>query len=462
MCAFVWLLTMVEQIAALAGAALYMIMPYHLSADFYIRCALPECWALVWMPLILYFTVGAIAGKRGATIGLAVSFALLIFSHLITVPMFAPVPVALTAVVSKPGQKIRCALRVVLAMLLGGGLSAVYLFSAIFHARYISGAKLAANYDWTIHILHVGRGLFIVSAPLFGRFLRWISWIAISMAAVAVLCGAAVLKGKERNSRTQVVFWLVVCAFSVFMMSELSAPLWRALPRLQQAIQFPWRFNGLLCVAVLPILTIFLSQVSWHLHLPRSGLLLAVLLILGAWSLTYGDIWRRYHVQLNEKRALTEWDGWFREWSPPGTQYPWVPLILNSMQQAATQGSRVRFTDGSNGVQVLLWKPRHLEFQTNSPTGGWVTIDQFYYPAWKAELMGNATPIPISAAMPQGLLKLWVPPGIQTARLDIPVSTAETVGKWISSLCLLLCVGLVWRNVPRAQGDSLSTSPCNS
>jgi hypothetical protein len=452
-CAFVWLRTMVEQKAALTGAVLYMMMPYHLSVDLYIRCALPECWALVWMPLILYFTVGAIADKRRATLGLAVSFALLIFSHLITVLMFAPIPAALAAVLSKPGQRIRCVVRVVLAMLLGGGLSAVYLFPAVFHARYISSAKLVADYDWTIHILHVGKGLFIVSAPLFGRFLRWISWAAISMVAVAALCGASALKGKGRNS--PIVFWLIVCAFSAFMMSELSAPLWRGLPRLQEAIQFPWRFNGVLCVAVLPILTVFLSQVSWKIHFPESGVLLAVLLILGAWLLTYGDVWRRYHVQLNEELIRTEWDGWFPEWSQPGTEYPSAPLISDGMQPSATEGSRVRFIDGSDGVDVLLWKSRHLEFRTLSQTGGWVTIDQFYYPAWKAELAADNTPILISAAMPQGLLKLWAPPGIQTVRLDIPISSAETFGKWISSLCLLLCAGIGLAEPPKGARDPL-------
>ena len=62
---------------ALATAILYMLMPYHLAVDFYLPGpALAESWALAWMPLVLYFTVLAVKGKRGAIAGLAVAYAL--------------------------------------------------------------------------------------------------------------------------------------------------------------------------------------------------------------------------------------------------------------------------------------------------------------------------------------------------------------------------------------------------
>ena len=55
--ALMWLQGFVDKRVAAACAALYMLMPYHLAINFYSRCDIPECWAFVWMPLILYFTV---------------------------------------------------------------------------------------------------------------------------------------------------------------------------------------------------------------------------------------------------------------------------------------------------------------------------------------------------------------------------------------------------------------------
>jgi hypothetical protein len=70
-------------------------------------------------------------------------------------------------------------------------------------------------------------------------------------------------------------------------------------------------------------------------------------------------------------------------------------------------------------------------------------INQFYYPAWHAEVTGQAGPAAIEAAIPTGLLQLRVPSGIQDVRFEIPVSTAERLGRWISALCALFCLMLL-------------------
>jgi uncharacterized membrane protein len=88
-CAFLWLNTMASRRVALVGAILYMLMPYHLAVDYYRRTALPECWAFVWMPLVLYFSARAIRRERVYLGGLAVAYACLILSHLITVLIFS-------------------------------------------------------------------------------------------------------------------------------------------------------------------------------------------------------------------------------------------------------------------------------------------------------------------------------------------------------------------------------------
>jgi uncharacterized membrane protein len=117
-CASLWLSTMASQRVACAGAILYMLMPYHLAVDFYRRTALPECWAFVWMPLVLYFSARAMRRERVYLPGLALAYAFLILSHLITVSIFSLIPLAAALTLSAPGQKVRSALRIAGGMVL--------------------------------------------------------------------------------------------------------------------------------------------------------------------------------------------------------------------------------------------------------------------------------------------------------------------------------------------------------
>jgi uncharacterized membrane protein len=87
--AYLWLRTMASRWAATAAAILYMAMPYHVVIDAYTRAAVAEMWPFVWMPLSLYFLSQILEdGFALAGAGLAVSYALLILSHLMIALIF--------------------------------------------------------------------------------------------------------------------------------------------------------------------------------------------------------------------------------------------------------------------------------------------------------------------------------------------------------------------------------------
>jgi hypothetical protein len=130
-------------------------------------------------------------------------------------------------------------------------------------------------------------------------------------------------------------------------------------------------------------------------------------------------------------------DGWFYAWAPAG--------IDEARALQASAGPPAKFLTNSGTANVLLWKPRHIEVQTNSSTGGWVMIAQFYYPAWRAALVSPYQALDIKAAMPEGLLEIQVPPGLQQIRLEIPIGRAERIGFWISAWFAVLCIGVGWR-----------------
>lgn len=437
-CAYLWLNTMANQRIACAGAILYMLMPYHLAADYYRRTALPECWALVWMPLVLYFSAKAMRRERLYLAGLAVAYACLILSHLISVLIFSLIPLAAAITLSAPGQKVKAAFRIAGGMSLGTGLSCFYLVPALFHARHFPASRL---YPWSFfqdNLIAIGTLLHA------GGFVHAISLTVLNMIALGVLCSVIVLAKGQKDSRTKVFFWLAVCVVPVFLMFSLSFPVWKMCPLLFAAVQFPWRFNIVLCIAVLSIVTVFLSELSRLPRWSRALLLLLVLMFIVTWLMAYGDIWRRYRMEAAHPIEVVppiphvdDHDGWFNAWSAPG--------IDAAKAIEASTGPQVRFLTGLGTANLLLWKPRHIEFQTNSSTGGWVMIRQFYYPPWRAALVSPYRTLDLKAAMPEGLLELQVPPGRQQIQLEIPIGRAERVGCWISVWFAVVCVRVAWR-----------------
>jgi hypothetical protein len=434
--ALVWAGSLAPRRIALAVSIIYMLIPYHLIADFYRRTALPECWALVWIPLVLFFTARLLNKEQGALAGLAIAYALMIVSHLISVLILSPVPLAAAIVLSESREKFRNTLRVAAGMLLGAGLASFYLIPALVHSRNFPTAKMISVYPYFLadNFIEFGKRLYGG-----GEFTRTVSLIVINTLVLLIICAAVVLRSQQRRARKNIFFWLGAAVPAVFMMTSWSLPVWKAFPILHDLIQFPWRLNVVLCVVLVPILTAFFTKFFQPAGMSRRMRILsgaAVSLILSSWILSYGMVWRRYRTETHPpSTSVSDDDGWFNSWSVPG--------LNEASAMQASAGPPVRFLTGCGTAAVLLWKPRHVELQTNSTTGGLVMVNQFYYPAWRASVVGGA-PVHITPAMPQGLLEVQVAPGHQLIRLDIPVGAAELAGRSISIISALSCAFLIW------------------
>jgi 6-pyruvoyl-tetrahydropterin synthase related domain len=445
--ALLWTGTMASRRIAIVLSVLYMLMPYHLTADFYRRTALAECWALVWIPLALYFTARLKQPDRFALIGLAISYALMILSHLISVAIISLLPFAIAIFFSQRGQKLKSAIRVAVGMLLGAGLASFYLLSALFHSRYIPVTRMISAYPFFLedNVIRFGRDLF------YGRdFNHTASLIAINMAVLIAVCAIVVLrKASAGQERKNLIFWVIACAVPTFLMTAWSLPVWRMFPLMHRIAQFPWRLNIILCVATLPIVAAFLSQTSWTLKLSQALPLALFSLIVMSWLISYGAIWRLYQTETATPRtSVSEDDDAFAAWSAPG-------MDQASALQAST-GPRARFRSGSGEADILFWKPRHLKIQTDSSSGGAIMINQFYYPAWTATSVQDERSLQVAAAMPEGLLQVEMPPGRHQIQLDIPVGPSEIIGRWLSVACILICVVLALWNRKAMQAVQLS------
>jgi hypothetical protein len=444
-CAYLWLTTMAVRWIAVAAAVLYMLIPYHLAIDFYRRAALPESWALAWMPLVLYFTSQLVNGKRRAVVGVAVAYSLLIVSHMITVFMFSLVPLSMAAVFSPAGRKWKTTLQTAGGMGLGAGLSAVYLLPALLHSRNFPALRVIQQQRFDLPANLVGRHFFQSG----DEFFRTGSWFLAGMGALLAICSAAVLLVDDRpNPKGIIAFWLAVCALPVFLMTKLSLPIWTLVPPLSEAVQYPWRFNVVVCVAVLPILAAFLSSLA-RPHPARLILLPLAFAVVATWFVSYSSIWWLYKAGTAGARDLAvaedaprmrnepvnTFDGWFAAWPVSG--------LDQTSALTASAGPKARFSAGVGEVTASIWKPREIELHVSSAEGGLVVVNQFYYPFWTATATEGTRPIDIQPAMPQGTIALRAPAGRSTILLRLPKGAAERVGNWLSVISAIICAVLL-------------------
>src|SRR5207248_2919021 len=96
-------LFMSSRAAGWAGLA-YILLPYH-AMNLYSRAALPEFWAMAWLPLILAQAVRLQRGRRGALAGLALSYAALVYTHLCTAFLFSLLLVGYGVFLAAGGQR---------------------------------------------------------------------------------------------------------------------------------------------------------------------------------------------------------------------------------------------------------------------------------------------------------------------------------------------------------------------
>jgi hypothetical protein len=437
LCAFFWMTTMVSTRVSLVAAVLYMLLPYHLAIDFYRRGALSECWALAWMPLVLYFTTQVARNKRYATIGLALSYALLIVSHLVSVFILSALPLLLVLTIAERGRKARAFFAVVGSLVLGAAISGAYLVPAFANAKYFPVPMLQIPidngpqgnllvYGWPLLTGHSGKS----------GFVQAISIATVDTALFIALCGFIALQKGPPSRRAQALLWLAVCPIPLFLMSGPSHPIWTAVPALATAVQFPWRFDVVLCIAALPLAAFVLDCAFALPARSRAAILIIITLFAATWFGAYVDVVRRLALEHNNAATsattkLSVHDGWFAAWTPHGMD--------QDSALAASAGPAVKFLTGDGAATVLIWKPRHIEVLTDCTTCGPLMIRQLYYPKWKAQLVPNGQSLPVEPALPQGLTAVHAPPGRQHILVEMPRGLDEQIGNSLSASGIFVC-----------------------
>jgi 6-pyruvoyl-tetrahydropterin synthase related domain len=494
--------------AALVAAVAYMVIPYRLL-DIYVRAALAESVAYVFVPLVLWAAWATIRRPRQANVlGLALAYAGLMFTSplvtlLLTVILFFYLLVLALAQVNdeQPWRQLsrgsalpwlghmgHILAPAAFGLALGLGLSAVFAIPALTENRFVRVDQwYGGRYAWGGDFVE----FFQLFSPVWGSGVSvpgpddQVSFQLGIVPAVLSLFSLVVVLRRHRSepaaakpSVRLAAFFVTLTAVAVWLMLAASAPLWKALP-LARLVQFPWRL-----LAVTTVSMAFLCGVTaWGLWSERSparatptggtgtavALALAALLILGSLPYMQAKMSERpvsmvglmqFQQSSDEMTGSTAWVTDIPRWSPMADLYvAGEPLT-----------SKINYTYLYRQAQTGKITAETLELHTNreliaysATDSALITFNTFYYPGWRAYLVDAGTgrsiqELSIATRGSLGLITVRVPAGEGRVLLrfeDTPIRKLSTA---ITFATLTLVLALVaGRFVVRRRPDRTET-----
>ena len=481
---FVKRLTGSSQAAFLSGLA-YVYIPYHIS-DIYVRAALEESVALVFLPLALWgFYETVTKPSRLSVVATAMAYAAMMFAHngvtllatmvlgvwvlFLMIGEFRRLTSGVSRLVSRESllKFIRLGLPPLGALLLGLGLAAIFFIPAILEYPYVRTDQWLGNYyDYVNHFVY----LFQLFAPTWGFGISVPGphdGMSFQLGVVPVLLAIFSIFAVVKNPRGTRRFWLFFLGMTVvvaFLTLNPAAPICHVLSFLA-FFQFPWRLMAFttLSLAVLAGSIALTQETKDHARgwsLPT--ILIGLLIVLGSYPYLTAQTELqapegpvsllglfRFQQSAGEMTGSTAWVKNIPTWSPMADVYFAGKKVKSKIDYTAIDPNQLWIGVLPNGIGFNADGER-IAFsakEDNLP----ITFNTFYYPGWRAYLVKPWSTdiireLPIQIVGDLGRIQVRVPKGDnQWLMLRFDDTPPRIAGEWITAASLLLALGLlIW------------------
>ncbi|MBI5031860.1 MAG: glycosyltransferase family 39 protein [Chloroflexi bacterium] len=482
MFAFVKRLTGSSQAAFLSGLA-YVYIPYHI-ADIYVRAALAESVALIFLPLTLWgFYETVVNPNRKTIVATALAYGAMTFSHNGVALLFTPI-LGIWVLFLMIGELrraqgnhvlrfIRLGLPSLAALLLGMGIVAMFLIPLALEYQFVRVDQWTANYyDYSNHFVNLSQ----LFNPTWGFGISYpgpndgMSFqLGIMPVLLAVFSIVVILKNPNHTRR----FWLFFLGMTVIvalLMFGFSLPIWEVL-RLVTFAQFPWRLLTLTTVSLAVLagaiaLTPDAEEKSHGVSL--STLLLGVLIVLGSFPYLTAQMQLqaaegpvgvlglfRFQQSAGEMTGSTAWVKEIPTWSPLADVYFAGKKVKTKIDSTIYENpDDVWF--GVDQAGKGLRADGERVFVDAKVDNLPVVFNTFYYPGWRAwlttetdnQFVKELQITQVDDVAPTGRIKVYVPQGRYFLNLRFEDSPPRMVGWWISGASILTMLGIMiwdWR-----------------
>jgi hypothetical protein len=433
---------------SLLSAVVYQMLPFHVI-NLYHRGAFAELLAFSFLPLFFCFLVKS--GKsRLSMAGLSLTYAGLIFTHLVTGFIFTVFAgVYLLYGLCFSGEK-KTLLKTAVSLLIGLGISAVYLVPAVMERKYVHiDVLLIGIYQFAGNFMFDFRGHLF---EIFYRLLNMTVLLEMSFFLLIVLLLKKLSAEEIRKDPNRFLILVFIGAF--FLTTPLSRPVWDLIPQFP-FLQFPWRW-----IIVMELSLCFLIASSYSLVKAKDSRLAAfvktfvmVLLILLA-QLPKQNI---HNATISENdlvrlKRLDQWENVLDE------KLEYLPIWTTNRENVLTRtsGDRVAVISGQASTRVAEWAPESRTIEVRALSDAVIRISTFYYPGW--EITRDEGYAAMDVERETGSLLVSVPGGAHAILATFGDTRLRRISKYASagSLLLLIPVTMLFgtSNVPKRKDPS--------
>jgi hypothetical protein len=435
---------------ALVAAIVYAYLPYHL-ADLYVRGAVAEFLAFVWLPLVLWAFHKLLMGQdqdRIYRLGLAaLTLAALVVTHSLSAFIFAPVLIAYVLILSiRTGEPLAFG-RALAAVALAAAVSAFYWLPVLTESGYV-GLGYGASQGYQDHLLS-WPNLFswslaypYPSDPSAARVFP-LGWVQVLFMAASLAVAF-----RPGSRRWVTLLFLGVALLSTLMLTATSLPIWQVLERGLAFLQYPWRFQLLVVLATAFLAGAIVQGLTRPAHWSRVVLGSLMVLFVGVWALmrlsvvpsspdlSVEAMWQmdRDHGQVG-----TTWTG---EYLPV-----WVTEQRWALSHAAVDPVPVEESLAAGQVKLIGVGHTLYRFAVSGDQETKVSLHQFYYPGWEADDLATGQAVAGHPEGNLGLASFSLPTGAGSFSLRLNLTHSQKWGTLVSlAATLLMAAALLVRN----------------
>ncbi len=450
------------RLPALVAAIFYTYAPYH-AVDAYVRGALAELFAFVWLPLILLAIDKLwIKPKFHWFLALTASYAALMLTHnLIFLPFSLILGVYLIAklFLSKSKARLLYASHTTLALTLGLLLTTFFWLPALHDKQFtlVDDILRAERYTYSLHYVepqqlwnslwgYGGSGL----GPLDGISFK-IGKPHLIASALSLFLFLALKFHSKKIKSFPILAPFILLSLSAYATTSYSSWFWDWFTPIQY-LQFPWRF-----LTFTALFSSFLAGASVFL---LAKLFKKPLMIL-IFALAITTIQLIPHVKLFIPQTfidVTDQDYLSEEfisWYTSKTSFEFVPkqvatttdndlgITQVDINQTNLPISPYSVLNGRAQVGILTNKPHFKQFSLTVIEPTTFQLNTFYFPGWVAYV--DSRPVDINSDNPLHLITVNLPPDSKHLSFTFSHTPVRQLADTISLITVLFLIWILIR-----------------
>lgn len=424
---YLWLSTFLRKDASIAGSVLYVYAPYRF-VDLYVRGAIGENFAFIWLPLVLLFSYRLYKNQQLLNLAMiSVSFALLILSHNAISLIFFPFIFFYSAFLGLKLEKKKTFFKFFLiSLILGLGLSAFFWIPSVMEGKYTL-RNIVRNLDFSNRFVSFrallwgpwrfgGNGdLTVQLGPL--------SWVAL------IFSPYVFLKSFKKSDNAYLIGGLMIYSLmAIFFMTGFSSLFWEKVPFLWD-FQFPWRLLSITVFSTAVLAAICVNSLKGKLRkfLIFGGIIIIILISFNYWT---------PKGYLNKDTSF--YTGIYNSTTDTGESSPiWSVRFMEKRWSAPME-----VIDGSASIKHISRNQTLHEYKVLVEKKSLFRENTLFFPGWEIKANGKIIPIEFQNPSYRGIMTFNLEKGDYYVIARYRETKVRQFANMVSLLSLILIFSL--------------------